>query len=228
MSKLSDLYKAKRAMEAASIEFTPEQEKALEKYEEDVIKNDIIPIIEDSIAPALQDIEREIVLVVGYKPEDGVSVRLSRRVDLMDVVDRYKAVKFDQQVSHSSFVKKNIRKENVDSVRRLKIVFPDGDFIQEKTATKTLIKFVKRVGVMKVRAIGIKSCKIPLISNTKDDKYGQSQQPLGGGWFLMTNTSTKEKSKQIMTISKFYNLNVKVIFTSSDGSIDLGVAKPVV
>ena len=53
-------------------------------------------------------------------------------------------------------------------------------------------------------------CKIPLISNTIDSKYGSKQKLLGKGWYLMTNTSTLNKKKDIEAISEAYNLGVKV------------------
>lgn len=44
----------------------------------------------------------------------------------------------------------------------------------------------------------------------KTSNDGSKQKLLGKGWYLMTNTSTLNKKKDIETISKAYNLGVKV------------------
>ena len=93
---------------------------------------------------------------------------------------------------------------------RLRIIFEDGSVIQERNAAESLIAFVRRVGVERVRSLGIKQCKIPLVSNTIDIKYGSRQKPLGHGWFLMTNTSTQSKKHDIELIAKSFNIKLKV------------------
>ena len=49
---------------------------------------------------------------------------------------------------------------------------------ENKKAVDSLIEFIKYVGVDKVRAAGLYRCKIPLISNTIDKKYGNRQKTL--------------------------------------------------
>jgi len=98
--------------------------------------------------------------------------------------------------------KKVVTKPNT----RLRITMPDGSI----TAWKSLYKFVLTVGVDKVRAVGLIANKIPLVSNTVDQKYKTAQKPLGNGWFLMTCSDTATKRKQILSISKSYALDVKV------------------
>ena len=92
----------------------------------------------------------------------------------------------------------------------MRITFADGSVIQERNAAESFVTFVRRVGVERVRSLGLKQCKIPLVSNTLDKKYGDKQKSLGNGWYLMTNTSTQSKRKDIEFIAKAFNINVKV------------------
>ena len=56
----------------------------------------------------------------------------------------------------------------------------------------------------------INASGIPLVSTTLDEKYGRNQRKLSNGMYLMTNTSTEAKIKQIKEISNAYSLGLKV------------------
>ncbi len=75
--------------------------------------------------------------------------------------------------------------------------FPDGTLIAEKSAADTLEKVVRRIGVDNVRHVveqlNLKICKVPVISNRRDEKYGKSQRSLGGGWLLITHSNNRMK-----------------------------------
>lgn len=115
----------------------------------------------------------------------------------------------DPQVEHSTKVVSN--NGNSKSPRtNIKITLPNGGVIQNSTAAATLVDFVQYVGVEKVRKLGLTQCKIPLVSNTIDAKYGSRQKDLGDGWYLMTNTCTSDKIADIERIASAYDLDIKV------------------
>ena len=115
----------------------------------------------------------------------------------------------DPQVEHSS--KSTMGGCMTKSPRtNIRITLSDGMVIQNATAAETLVDFVLFVGIEKVRNLGLTQCKIPLISNTIDEKYGSRQKDLGDGWYLMTNTSTSAKISDIEKIATACNLDVKV------------------
>lgn len=118
---------------------------------------------------------------------------------------------FDLPVLHS--VKTVLKKSAGKSPRtNIRIIFPNGHIIQNPIAADTMVEFVKYVGVEKVRRLGLIQCKIPLVSNTLDEKYANKQKEVaeGWGWYVMTNTSTNTKIADIMKISDAYTLNVRV------------------
>ena len=87
--------------------------------------------------------------------------------------------------------------------------------IAERKAVDTLFEFVKRVGVAEVRKVvedyELKFCKVPVISNRKDQKYGHTQKDLGNGWYLITHSNNKMKKQFIETVSDVLELGVEVI-----------------
>ena len=191
------------------MEWTEKQERQLEAEEEHLIKNEVLPVVSKSIEPALSQVERELVLVVDYVPGTPLKVSLSRKRNLFDALEDMVEIKPDPEVEHTE-KKKGGKKVVTNPRTRLKITMPDGSIIEEHTAWESLQKFILRVGVEKVRAVGLIANKIPLVSNTVDKKYKTAQKPLGNGWLLMTCSDTATKRKQILTIAEAIGISVRV------------------
>ncbi len=208
MSRLSKLYEAMETLrrEGLSLEELEEQVNALE---EELIKKEILPIVTRSIAPALKQVQRELVLVVDYVPGVPISVHISRKRNITaDIIDAKKILP-DVQVEHSEGGRMN-PKGYISAPSRMKITFSDGHFIQERTASETLRKFVIEVGVDEVRALGLKLSKVPFISNTLDLKYASEQKPVGNGWYVITHSSTVAKKRLIEVIAKRLKIKLRV------------------
>lgn len=94
------------------------------------------------------------------------------------------------------------------------MIFPDGTVIAEKNAAETLVAVVKWIGVAEVRKVvedyNLKFCKVPVISNRRDTKYGRSQKDLGGGWLLITHSNNSMKKAFIEKVSEVLHLGIKV------------------
>lgn len=208
MSRLSDLYKAMETLRKEGLPVDENLERKANELEEEIIKKEILPVLSKTIEPALQPVQRELVLVVDYVPGKPLSVHLSRKHNFTAEIDA-KEILPDPEVEHKE-IGKTGPKVVKQPVTRLKIIFADGTVIQERNAAETFVAFVRKVGVERVRSLGLKQCKIPLVSNTIDKKYGDKQKPLGNGWYLMTNTSTQSKLKDIEAIAKAFDIKVKV------------------
>lgn len=78
MSRLSDLYKAIETLRKEGVS-TGDLEEKVGLAEEEIIKNEILPIVTEGIAPALEQVQSELLLVVDYIPGMPISVHLSRK-----------------------------------------------------------------------------------------------------------------------------------------------------
>lgn len=78
MSRLSKLYDAIETLRKEGVS-TDDLEEKVSQAEEDIIKKEILPILTQNIEPALQQVKRELVLVVDYQPGQPISVHLSRK-----------------------------------------------------------------------------------------------------------------------------------------------------
>ena len=77
-----------------------------------------------------------------------------------------------------------------------------------------MVAVVQKIGVAQVRQVveeyNLKFCKVPVISNRRDAKYGRSQRELGGGWLLITHSNNPMKKAFIEKVSEALGLGLKV------------------
>ncbi|MDD4533541.1 MAG: hypothetical protein PHC48_03590 [Prevotella sp.] len=170
-----------------------------------------------NIEPALQPVQRELVLVVDYIPGQPISVHLSRKRNFTADMPDAKEIVVDPEVAHGQRDSKSIDGEDKihrGPARDMAVFFPDGTIIAEKTAVDTLMATVKKIGVAQVRQVveeyNLKFCKVPVISNRRDTKYGKSQKDLGNGWLLITHSNNLMKKALIEKVSQVLNLGIKV------------------
>lgn len=213
MSRLSKLYQAMETLVSEGLELSPEQETQLRKAEEEIIQKEILPVLTEKIEPVLNQIERELVLVVDYIPQKPLKVSLSRKRNLAEVLSDAVEIKADPEVQHRTFGPQKTPKDEKASKTILSVTMPNGRVIKHHKAKDTFIEVIKEIGVERVRRLGVTFCKVPIISNTRDSKYGRAQHPIGGGWLVLTHSSTYDKKKMLDNIARKLHipLNVEVL-----------------
>ena len=214
MSRLSDLYQAMETLRKEGLELSDGLEKQVSELEEEIIKKEILPVLSKTIEPALQPVKRELVLVVDYVPGQPLSVHLSRKRNFAADIPDAKEIVLDPEVSHNNHGSNSNDRIERGPARDMTVYFPDGTIIAEKTAVETLVAVVKKIGVSKVRRVveeyNLKFCKVPVISNRRDAKYGKSQKDLGDGWLLITHSNNPMKKSFIEKVSDVLGLGIKV------------------
>jgi len=75
-------------------------EKKANELEEEIIEKEILPILRKNIEPALQPVQRELVLVVDYMPGQPLSVHLSRKRNFTADIPDAKEIVVDPEVTH--------------------------------------------------------------------------------------------------------------------------------
>jgi len=207
MSRLSDLYKAMETLRKEGVS-TEDLEQKVGSLEEDIIKKEILPVVTQTIEPALKQVQRELVLVVNYHPGEPISVSLSRKANIAELLDA-KLLEQDPQVEHRDGTKRRNPVERINEKSVLRVTFPDGTVIEDKKAKMAFTKTIQKIGLMRVRNLGITFCGVPIVSNTLDKKYGKAQVPVEGGLYVMTHSSTHDKKKMLDKIA--IRLGIKLI-----------------
>jgi len=206
MTKLEKLYSTIQNLKELGLELGEDLLKQTNELEQEIIKKEILPVISEKIEPIISQIQRALVLVVDYVPNEPLSVRISRKRNFSAEMETIEIVP-DPQVEHNiGTIKRNATKKS--SKTNLRVTFPDGKVIENRFAYETLYEVVKLAGTEKVRALGIVQCGVPLVSNTLDNFYNQKE--ISKGLYLITHSSTVQKRQQIERISEALKLGLKV------------------
>ena len=209
MTKLETLYASIKGLQDLGLPLNEETLKAADELEEQLIKTDILPAMSKDIEPMLSQIQRELVLVVEYKPGTPISVALSRKTNIAELLDA-KKLELDPEVEHKEIGPRRKKVEKIAPATGLCIHLKDGEIIQEKDAATTFTTAIIRAGLIPVRKLYLKLCGINIVSTTIDSKYGRTQREVAPGLYVLTHSNTKDKKKLLDKISTALKLDWKV------------------
>ncbi|MBU3836851.1 MAG: hypothetical protein H9777_00685 [Candidatus Phocaeicola faecigallinarum] len=210
MSRLSKLYQTMDNLKDLGLSINEYLIQEANELEEEIIKKEILPVLSKTIEPALQPVQRELLLVVDYVPGKPLSVRLSRKRNIDNILTDAVEIKPDPIVAHRSNGPQKAKKEDIAPKTLLRVTMPDGTVLEKAKAKDTFVAVICRIGIERVRPLGLKFCKVPIISNIRDAKYGKAQVPVDGGWLILTHSSTNDKKKQLDKIAKALKIRMKV------------------
>lgn len=206
MTKLQKLYSTIQNLKELGLELGDDLLKQTSELEQDIIKKEILPVVSEKIEPIINQIQRELVLVVDYVPNEPLSVRISRKRNFTESMETIEIVP-DPKVEHNIGTIKRLSTSK-SAKTNLRVTLSDGKVIENRFAYETLQEIVMIAGIEKVRQMGIIQNGIPLISNTIDNFYNQKE--ISKGLYLITHSSTIQKRQQIEKISEALNLGLKV------------------
>lgn len=209
MSRLSDLYKAMETLRKEGLSLNEDLERQVSELEEDIIKKEILPIVTETIEPALKQVQRELVLVVDYHPGMPISVSLSRKTNITQLIDA-KRLEADPEVEHKEFGPRKNKRTQIAPKTGLCIRRKDGSILQEHDAATTFTAAIIEADLMRVRELDVRFCRINVVSTTKDKKYGHAQREAAPGLYVLTHSSTKDKKKMLDKINKALNMGWKI------------------
>ena len=207
MTKLETLYTTIENLEDLGIDLPEDVIKKTAELEELLIKKEILPIVKEKVEPVLGKIQREITLVIDYVPGTPIRLRISHESGIYNESD-FVELTPDPQSTHSTHIVVNPSKHS--SPTGLRIIRKDGSAIQEKFAGDTLVAAIKEAGAVRVRGLNIICCRVPLVSTTKDKKYGDTQVEVEPGLYVIKHSNNQMKKNYLEQISKAFNLGWKV------------------
>lgn len=219
MAKLEKLYTSIKNLEELGLELTPEMLLECDKLEEQIIKDEILPAIGQDIEPRLRQIQRPLVLIVEYTPEDPISVKLSRKMNVAEVLGAKQITppspKAGQPVSSPQPVSTEPHvptKHVVNTTKGLKVTFPDGTVIWHRQAVDTFIDTLRKIGFDRIPIVGITYAGgYNLVSkNKRPTEPGRIWQHECDGWYIYSNISNDTKRKDLQKISDYFHLGLKI------------------
>jgi len=104
----------------------------------------------------------------------------------------------------------NIEEQHKKKGTILRVTYPDGRIIEDRTVLNTLADVICYAGIDVVHDLGIMVNGTNLLSDSVPDLYNNSKQHIFGDYVLMTCSNTETKYRQIKQISEALGLNLKV------------------
>lgn len=216
MNKLETLYASIKGLEKVGLTLTDEMLKKADELEEQLIKTEVLPTLSKDIEPRLSQIQRELVLVVEYKPGEPISVALSRKTKISEIVDaKTLTPKANTPVSsqikplptESHFPTKYTK----NATKGMRVSFPDGTVIWHHAAIDTFVDAIRKIGLEKVNAVGLEHAGYNLVSKKmKPLEPGRVWQHECDGWYVFSNINNKNKIQDLKRISEYYHLHLKI------------------
>lgn len=207
MSKLNDYY---RLFDMFKGKLTEEQKEILGQLEDQIIAEEVLPAISESVAPILTTLRRKLTLIVDYDPEGGITVKTTRgQVVLKEHTAKKYAIPATKKVVTVAEADKKLPIKRSPATG-LCVWLPNGDFIQAKKTNVTMMEAIENAGVERVARLQIPHDGDLLVSKKKHPKYEREQHQLSDGYLLNTHSSTLTKKKQLERISKSLNLGWKI------------------
>ena len=219
MATLKELYTTLKSLRDMNLPVDDKLLKAADNLEEKIIKEEILPALSQNIEPQLSEIQRDLVLVVEYHPGDPLSVALSRKTKISEIID---AKTLTPKVSKPvTSTEKPIvaephepMKSITNHTKGLRVTFPDGTVVCNKTAIDTEIDVLRRIGFERVERVGRMRAGWPLVGKKQRPvEKGKIWQHESDGWFIYSNTNNDQKKEDLQAISDFYHLGLRI----SDG-----------
>lgn len=110
---------------------------------------------------------------------------------------------------------KFIQKPAIASPTKLRVLFPDGERIERDFATDTFVETIQKIGIDKVRELGIRVYGKLLIDSHHREN---TQQKRVNGWYICTHSSTAGKKTFLDKIAQQLGIRLKVEIIPKDKS----------
>lgn len=216
MTKLEKLYSIIDNSRDVGVKLPKGVLQQVEELEEKIIKDEILPALSNDIAPQLEPIKRDLVLVVEYHPGEPISVALSRKTKISEIVDAKTLTEVNSRpVSSQQKADKQIphvptkRIENV--TKGMKVTFPDGNVIWHRAAIDTFVETLREIGLERIPQVGIMHSGYNLVGKVKRPVVpGRIWQHECDGWYVYSNMTNADKVADLKRISDYYHLGLKI------------------
>lgn len=206
LEELYNYIETSKKFENIGMNIPDEVYEQLAGLEEKLIREKVLPVVRDSITPTLRQIRRELILVVEYRPDENITVRLSRDRNLNDLSDATILTPdpIPDIKRRNPQQRTGLRNPNT----QLRITTTDGlVFCDEGNATNTFCDVLKHIGLIRVRELKIMVSGNNIVSTSKDPNRKQRQVE---DLFVLTNLSTKDKAGLLQEISDKLGLGLTI------------------
>ena len=241
MSKLSDFYAHRNEMLKEEGQFEIEQK--WEALEEKLLREELLPAIGNALKPLLKDVKTPLTISMNYMPDGTLAMSFTRNslmitmtdqpIDEADMVEEPMPT-VEEVPTAAEDVQNAKEEENTldyviatfpdgstenlpkTTLKRFKVVFPDGTIIDDGDGKSRLVNTLKKIGLRRIckEAQDVEHAGYKLVSTIpfrdQDGKIVRNKQEQIGEYYVFKNTDTPDKIMDILKISRKFGLGVEV------------------
>ena len=241
MSKLSDFYAHRNEMLKDNGQFEIAQK--WEALEEKLLREELLPAIGNTLKPLLKDVKTPLTINMNYMPDGALALSFTRNSLMMamtslpfDEEDKVEEPMPTEEETMPSIEEEQTAKEEENTLdyviatfpdgttenlpkttlKRFKVVFPDGTVIDDGDGKSRLVNTLKKIGLKRIckEAQDVEHAGYKLVSTIpfrdQDGKIVRNKQEQIGEYFVFKNTDTPDKIMDILKISRKFGLGVEV------------------
>lgn len=180
----------------------PSKSIAVRKYstiKEQIMTEEILPIIEHDIEPILDGHKQKIIFEVEYTPGQPIDVTL---------INKTKITRGASATSPGSV--------SYNKKAQLVVIFPDGTVFDDSVAKNTFVKTIEKIGLYNVAMVGIiDSNGYNLVDTRERPKIGKTGEVRNwqtkiGTYYVYSYYSIDVMICKLMQISKYYDLDLRI------------------
>lgn len=217
MTKLEKLYSIIENSREVGVKLSKDVLQQVEELEEGIIKEEILPALGNDIAPRLEPIKRDLVLVVEYHPGVPISVALSRKTKISEIMGAKtltprSSTPVKSEEGPTEVEPHEPTKHIENTTKGMRVTFPDGTVIWHRAAIDTFIDTLRKIGLERIPKVGIEHGNgYNLVSRDKRPTVpGRIWQHECDGWYIYSNISNGTKVEDLKRISDHYHLGLKI------------------
>lgn len=222
MNKLEDLYNGMRSLQRAGVPLNDKLLQDISKCEESLIKSEILPALSKNVEPLLSQIQRELVLVLEYHPGEPISVALSRKAKISEIMEAKRLIPQGSIAPRPNRpvvsptpalpVEQHFPSKKITNhTKGMRVTFPSGKVIWEQNAIDTFVMTLREIGFDRVNSVGIIHCGYNLASKTqRPTELGRIWQHECDGWYIYSNISNNTKVDDLKQISRRLGLRLQI------------------
>ncbi len=241
MSKLSDFYAHRNEMLKDNGQFEIAQK--WEALEEKLLREELLPAIGNALKPLLKDVKTPLAISMNYMPDGTLAMSFTRNslmmtmtnqpIDEADMVEEpmptveeVPTAEEDVQITTeeesiidyviATFPDGSTENLPKTTLKRFKVVFPDGTVIDDGDGKSRLVNTLKKIGLKRIckEAQDVEHARYKLVSTIpfrdQNGKIVRNKQEQIGEYYVFKNTDTPDKIMDILKISRKFGLGVEV------------------
>lgn len=170
------------------------------------MRQKLYPFVEDEEYP---DFDEMVNIVKEYYPKS-----ILEKMSYADWIKIFKAETWKRSSIPGNGEHKSSSKFRTKTLR---VIRPNGSVVQHKFVADTYEEIIKESYPDLIMELGIMHAGVNIVSKEYDKRYSGSQRPIGGGYLLMTNSSTEQKYEDLVYINEQLELGYTIELLSLDG-----------